>query len=170
MRRRLFNALCLLSLVLAVAVAALWARSVWWASDQVWIALDGQTGIVARSAFGNVLVSYEDLWDKYRGRSLGPYGHESNDAGGWLIELPSFQGPLVYNQAHAILPCWFLLSMISLMPIFWVVRNARGRKPTFGSCPRCGYDLRGSSGGGPECPECGAAVVAPPAEAPGRCY
>ena len=37
MRRRLFNAICLLSLVLAVAVAVLWVRSVWGAGNVCWV-------------------------------------------------------------------------------------------------------------------------------------
>src|SRR5688572_20801761 len=60
MRRRFFNAVCLLSLVLAVAVAALWARSVWWAED--WLGCSYGTCVVIGVSQGGCLyvVAYRD--------------------------------------------------------------------------------------------------------------
>ena len=48
---------------------------------------------------------------------------------------------------------WFGLLILGAVPMW--VRSVRRRRR--GECERCGYDLRGSSGGGGRCPECGAA-------------
>lgn len=57
---------------------------------------------------------------------------------------------------HLVIPTWLPVALASIMPGLSVLRAARRRgRVRRGQCPSCGYDLRGSPGGGP-CPECGA--------------
>lgn len=51
---------------------------------------------------------------------------------------------------------WFGLLILGAVPMW--VRSVRRRRR--GECEHCGYDLRGSSGGGGRCPECGTASPA----------
>jgi hypothetical protein len=59
-------------------------------------------------------------------------------------------------------PHWLLVTLSATPPLmrlhFAYQRAARKRRARAGLCPRCGYDLRGLSGG--RCPECGTAVPA----------
>lgn len=68
------------------------------------------------------------------------------------------------GYAYAVqVPHWMILVVTSVLPLAWCAGRARtarqraraARRQQGGLCPACGYDLRGSPGGGP-CPECGA--------------
>lgn len=77
---------------------------------------------------------------------------------GVLIGVPLAGGP--YG--------WQVLAMLLttlVLPLYVAARVWKALQPTvsLGLCTRCGYDLRGSAG--LACPECGAPVPAPPAEA-----
>ena len=51
------------------------------------------------------------------------------------------------------LPYWIILIVVGLYPAFLWARWVFMRSPSDRTCRKCGYDLRGSSGG--DCPECG---------------
>ena len=151
MRRRLFNAFCLLSLVLAVAVAALWVRSVWWASDALEIYVSNLRLMLA-SEGGAISVSVDVPLQ------TSTVDHTAYDPQATLRWLPKggvgrnvFTGD---RYVFVALPAWMSIGM--LMPLVIVGAVRIRSSPPMTACPRCGYDLRGSSGGA--CPECGEAT------------
>ena len=155
MRRRLFNAVCLLSLVLAVAVAALWARSVWWATDHVWYQESQDSIILGAGSHSGLVYVERSFVGVGAGSSL--YGYEARqpaDTVKWSLRLRWWPG-----DASVIvwLPHWLLVGLALLLPVGWLVRRELMTQSLRLQCPRCGYDLRGSSGGA--CPECGEATA-----------
>ena len=154
MRRRLLNTLCLLSLVLAVAVAALWVRSVWWASDVLAYIPAGPTdiGCTLRSEGSALTLAYGNMPDFH------PGGYSR-----WVVTPRGgfHWGSMWSNDSHGLsVPHWLVLAAASVLPAGWALARMLNRqRDSAGLCPRCGYDLCGSPGGasGGECPECGEA-------------
>lgn len=151
MKRRLFNVLAAVSLLLALAVAGLWARSVWIHTDVL-----GQrdTWVLASSA-GRIHVVYTSgYWDRSReGLRLRSYETRPTDWNACNYEY----GTGMEKYFYAIVADWLLILVFSVLPALRLVTRLRFRN-TVGHCSICDYDLRGSSG--PTCPECGAAISA----------
>lgn len=58
-----------------------------------------------------------------------------------------------FNFHLLAVPYWAIVLPLSLAPVgYWAAALRRRRRRRRGLCPRCGYDLRASSG---RCPECG---------------
>ena len=171
MTRRLLNLLTALSLLLSVAVAALWVRS-YVVSD---IVLHGRTFAhadssgskdwTARSNCGRMTVQYTSFTGvaghPFRNRWLwdwAPYPPEPGaDAYSplerlgisWTWERYSPQDALL--QRSVTLPLWLLTALSATIPAIRLVRRM-WRTHAAGLCPTCGYDLRASPN---KCPECG---------------
>ena len=163
-RRRLLNLLTLLSLLLSVAVVALWVRS-YWAVDGVWW-LEPVPGVpYPRSCevltyHGRVV--YHDLihirppagrWG-YRSRRIQPGGWlglaaDLDTTAGGFQWTRSYQGT-GYDRLMVTLPLWVPLLFASLLPVL----RYRVRRHAVGHCARCSYDLRATPD---RCPECGTA-------------
>jgi len=177
MRRRrrlpriLLNAATAVSVVLCVAMLALWIRS-YGVADWLGYAGEDHAYWIAHS----------------RGRLMGARVFAgAGSAGAWYAALrPGLEltdlGPLMLNtvldQAGFILkfddPCpdallvkvqvphWAAAGAMLLLPLGRLaVRRARTRARRAGHCPSCGYDLRATPA---RCPECGTvqARVTPP--------
>ena len=157
MHRLLSNALCLLSLVLAVAVAALWVRGVSWAQDAVGGPLPvahATARFVSRGNVFEVTLFYHDpavtAWNYAR--------YDSRDTRMSWIWLPTFWEASEWPSGRTAgwllgVPKWQPLLLFAIAPAGWVFLRLRRHT---GLCRRCGYDLRGTSG--PACPECGEAT------------
>jgi len=63
-----------------------------------------------------------------------------------------------------VVPGWWLLVALSILPTVWFMRRLHNRYPP-GQCRKCGYDLRAHVSGA-KCPECGALIPPRPAGAP----
>jgi len=169
-RRRLFNGLTLLSLLLFVTVCVMWVRSYWsveylecsrpdWAVFMEYgggqFRFEHVHATKDRDYVGSSRISFQRL-DRADGPlELGmrmPGSRSYFDKWGfWVIT-----GERWGDDHHAVfVPGWFLALLTAALPCGWVARRLRSsplRK--FGHCRRCGYDLTGNLSG--VCPECGA--------------
>ena len=168
MTRRLLNLLTALSLLLCVAVVALWVRSYFVTEVAGWGRVGHGAGAGRLRVYGVgsgrgrvVLVVVDsapsELNPEYaRGFYLReppaeverdrPHLSVWNRMGFFLLERP---------ENGVILPMWLLAVAAMALPVCRATawRRARKRRLT-GHCPGCGYDLRATPG---RCPECGTA-------------
>jgi ribosomal protein L34E len=60
-----------------------------------------------------------------------------------------------------VIPYWFGLLLVSILPALWLVHWRRRRALPEHACVKCGYDLQGTlAAGRSECPECGQTIEA----------
>ena len=152
MRRRPFTVLAMLSLVLCVAMLALWVRS-YFARDAFGIWFTGPSAPRGRvagliSTDGSVSIAsviegrppYGVIWStKPRDRIAGElgFGWKHVGAGEWILSVPH----------------WLVILLAA--GLFWGARHG-GKLNLPGTCKQCGYDLRATPN---RCPECGSEVV-----------
>ena len=173
--RRLFTLCSGVSLVLFVAVCALWARS-YWSNDLVNCeptpeAMPQRT-FHLRSGKGGAA-----FWIFTRGQPflLGPHAvtWESQAAYWYPIQSDdaatmSFWNRLGFEFINSrtflavVVPYWLPATLLFVLPARSLALHLRRRRRRArGRCPSCGYDLRATPG---RCPECGAAPAARPDE------
>jgi hypothetical protein len=159
-KRRLFNAGAVVSLVLCLATAAVWVRSYGYSDFGLKQVPWGQASF--RSSDGSV--SFE--WSGQR-TNWSPYVHQtgrisgSNTGTGNRTRVENFykfnfetrpQRRGGGRYVTLTLPYWLSCLLASIAPALWLGRR-RGPQPAK-TCLACGYDLRGVPSG--PCPECGA--------------
>jgi 4-amino-4-deoxy-L-arabinose transferase-like glycosyltransferase len=154
-RRRLFDILVCVSLILCAATCVFWVRS-YWRND--WVTHN--YGSDDRRA----------NWCLYSTRGAVVWGrsarHTSESAGLKFGSDPTHDlrtkwGFLWFmtDAGKAIgVPHWLLVLPLAAGPVTWAVRKFKcGYEP--GHCPACGYDLRATPD---RCPECGRGRTNPP--------
>ncbi len=187
MKRRIFNILAAISLVLCLAMAGLWVRSYWWCEI-----LKYTSPVTAASQQTDwEIVSFPVVLAF--GYQVGHYGPPSPlrpQHPGWAVEgfLPPPRAPTIrslgrggfeflgFGCGHGkggsmpdwgciFFPDWFLCLLFALAPVRWLIlkrREIRDRPRHL--CKTCGYDLRATPElNGPlleRCPECGAEACA----------
>jgi hypothetical protein len=170
-KRRLFNLLAAVSLVLCVATVALWVRS-FCVGDQVNYYT---AGLRSRYSMGtirqNFVFSRLDIAFSTSIRALPKEGWSySCIASTGAQDYPSPQAKVQFlglaferivfarsfSLERATVPIWMVL-MLFVMPVGgWLILHKSIPKRS-GLCQRCGYDLRASKD---RCPECGSAIPA----------
>ena len=155
--RILFNALTVLSLVLAMFVVALWVRS-YQLPEDAHLSLGRGAGLGFRNKAGT-LRFVASTYDPARWK---------NEVTTWAPTGPGeYSAPALYRVAVADngvggtyvaskLPHWLVLALLMAPPLIAGALRVkrRARRPAH-LCRSCGYDLRAT----PErCPECGAVV------------
>jgi hypothetical protein len=170
-KRRLLNLLTLVSLLLFVAVTALWVRSYWFRDDATVMHRGRLLGF--GSGRGTCNFEWTGRWPvdasrwHHRSRRIPPisggwtWGHAWRATfGRFGYELTVVQvappgdptPPLPVPYQHLWLPHWFLAAVAGLLPGWRAVSLVRSRRRAGrGLCPSCGYDLRATPG---RCPEC----------------
>jgi hypothetical protein len=123
LKRRLLNLLTLLSLLLCMAVVALWATR---AHGRIML-FHGGGGIAGGSAVPTCAVFFGD----------GEIGL------GWTRSDVYFEGQVMARL-------WLFVLATAALPAWWLARTLR-QKPVVGCCPACGYDLRATPDRCPEC-------------------
>jgi hypothetical protein len=159
--RRFFNLAATLSLVLACATIAMWARSLWRFDC---FQIDSARGTIRMlnsmsGGLGLVVIwpaaDGEDppqpwSWDSTR----APPGHMWGPSYSLKEDFMGTGSPIL----EVVLPYWMLF--VLSLPLALVAgrrvgkRLLRSRRRARGLCPTCGYDLRESQ---ERCPECGGA-------------
>ena len=155
MRRTLLSILYIGLFLLSLLVCVVWSRSHRFDQSQV-----GDSFYLRRtdpywwviSNRGRLTLCYQ------RGRDWGTEFDLFDRAG---FGFGGFRGPngCLYNLK---VPHWFVVLGLLAWPLRSAVllrRERRGRR--LGLCLRCGYDLRATPGGCPECGTPGVATVAP---------
>ena len=183
MRRRLFNLVTLLSLLLCAAACVLWVRSrghhamTLWAQPEYMVEVrqtDGVLGlVVAYDSLLHVYVPGGRLYGLSHSRQpLAPDGNRTTytfNRWGFGLYRMNTVGPPPRGQWRAggrriwivYLPWWLPVALLAVPPAAWIAVETRSaRRRTTGLCTSCGYDLRATPD---RCPECGAPVRSPTA-------
>jgi hypothetical protein len=179
-KRRLFNLAAAVSLVMMLAMVALWVRS-YWVGDNL------ERYNTTRTYFGSALgrlgitVVHPRKWDTFTGDGTWHLRHPLLRQG-FSLDVPAppyarrawrvlgfgyadvgFDPNPHFGSENSpyqqvVIPHWFVVLMTAVAPAWcgWRMFRSAWRKSRPGTCAVCGYDLRAT----PErCPECGTAVA-----------
>ena len=172
MKRRLLNVLTALSLLLCVAVVALWVRGQWYFDEVAFTNGDGDGFAVSSGGRGGGVECsvrrVSQTTDSGRRLSMQSAAHSA-----WWVGVRSTclgfgadRFPIgvvtdkcvqLIDYAGVVVPHWALLIVLAGLPAAcgfrWACQYIRPTQRGAGLCPRCGYDLTGNESG--VCPECG---------------
>jgi hypothetical protein len=161
-KRRLFNVLAAVSLVLFWATLGMWVRgypvgNTFYCNVWHWSADVGFAWHLTGAAF----TSYHDIRSPFSlGRSKTTLSgtniqFAADKHWGFLLQKMPLHAALASQMdVYAVAaPDWFLAAIFSIAPAIWLVLRRRARSlDRTGFCAGCGYDLRGTPD---RCPECG---------------
>lgn len=163
MRRRLFNLIATLSLLLWLVALAWWlwapgrAEREFHAGRHRYTLRTTRTTLWLDVSEGQWSPDGRD-WDPPPGKHYRlPVGRRQKLPGGFEYERSAATDPKQVSELYLFIPWWFLLTALAVLPTAWAVgkavRRARARRQAgLNFCPRCGYDLRATPD---KCPECG---------------
>ncbi len=172
MKPRLLNLAAGVSLLLAIAIVALWVRSYWWSVYAIRVTTAVEEAHEVSRAWqltasrGGIRVALLEM------SSSAPAQANFSSSRGWkwfqgppqmeLGSLPRFmhEATTMPQPGHAyflVCPFWLMIIGLAILPTIAIVRHRRRRRrETNNLCPTCGYDLRATPD---RCPECGAVPV-----------
>jgi hypothetical protein len=150
MRRKIFTTASLLSLLLFVTAASLWAYSFgkevsfgnsdWSRSFRV------ERSYFVYSRLLNIPRFYSKSWD-FPGIAFRAVNVSDSRT--------TRPGPFGILEALFV-SVYIILAITAILPTMWVIRRRRAIPQ--GHCPKCRYNLTGNTSG--VCPECGTAIPA----------
>ena len=177
MKRRIFNILAAISLLLCLATAGLWIYTyvVPRPQDALFTSPRSETGtapgrvwvlrIRARApdpplvndGWSHLGFSYWRCeWERY-----GSVDDDPDDPTVLRLNVPPPQPKSVVVLRKATVPCWFPWTLTAILPALWLWRWNRHRRATddgMPHCAKCDYNLTGNVSG--ICPECGTPIPA----------
>ena len=165
-RLNLVNVASLLSLMLCMATATLWARSCFRHDAVVLLTPRHETRAVSdggrlmirrsRESHNERLAVRWSVFDAYGSGSAGETDRWWNRLGfaarGNTYGVPGLLNPAEWTIE---IPHWTLVLPLILPPLLWLRWFVRRRTRREGVCSSCGYDLRASTD---RCPECGTPI------------
>ena len=178
MKRRLLNVLTALSLLLCVAVAALWGRSYFVFDDGHFLVGDRSLGVgsfrgeisLSQVKAGPLAGHFPTEWRTTLVAKIDQSQERLSAQCQWRL-LGAGVGRHVFwageplkplTNRVLVLPYWLLAVVTSAPPAMRGIRLLRARRRLIHSvCPHGGYDLRATPA---RCPECG--TPCPPSPAP----
>ena len=168
-RRRPFDFVAFLFLVLGVAVAALWGWNRWFIAQASFPGTAHEAHVVARPS--GIYLAWARLQSPQppAAWTFGTYAARPEDFEPlrfpWDLSALGFYAGIFAGASNSHTPCtvrylivphWFLMALAAIVPAAWIWRQERLlRRRNRGQCPCCGYDVRATPG---RCPECGTAV------------
>jgi hypothetical protein len=188
-KRRLFNLLAAVSLVLCAAALAIWVRSYWSADRASWTVLSNHPTYVRCTCITSANGGVQFLADKLErpgraGLVSGPSGfevtraapsnypfftwHSSVSVGvaqvhlkrlGFELFLFESTAGATFHRVTSSLTLPHCAIAAALASVSFVCWRLRATKDSSGKCRTCGYDLRASKD---RCPECGTTIPAAP--------
>jgi hypothetical protein len=185
MKRRLFNILSAVSLLLCVGSCLLWVRSYWQLDEAIvahWNALHSpatriRAGVVSHWGRAEIYFVVEGVplhrggtsrtvadryWYWMYDSPMNPVPQAERIPAGpfgfhWTFQANKLRGHWGH-WGHVAAPYWFVVLLAAFMPVRWFGRWRRGRyRLAHNLCSDCGYDLRTMPD---RCPECGAVPLA----------
>jgi predicted RNA-binding Zn-ribbon protein involved in translation (DUF1610 family) len=171
MKRRLFNVLAVISLLMCVATSSMWIRSYWW--EDLWRVPSPFVYSSVYSCQGHVAASWVSLPSRF------PSNTRSSQFAGFRLDRPALVtgeqpyhqrlfafmdgnpwagAEAVYEGTRLVMPYWFFAASFALLPLWYLIRTLLHRQKEPGHCATCNYDLRATPD---RCPECGRAVDVP---------
>ena len=150
MKRRLFNLVTALSLLVCVAVVALWVRS-YFVRDMLYVPFGGRTAVI-QSASGQLFTIVMRLSDEARWSRYPESTPSVPSRAGALLRV-SWDVRAGLPSNYLIAPHWLAAALATLPAgVGAFLRRRSRRHMRTGACPSCGYDLRATPS---RCPECG---------------
>ena len=170
--RRLFNIASLLSLLLFVAMAALWVTSYWktqfvgWSDPRQFVGALSMTGLL-RFEHGTYAAEPGFSYVSYATPKGGLRSEvQARDRSGGMFRAIGFASSSIdYNfdgknmRRSVYVPHWALAGLFVLLPAIRLRALLRRRPRPPEVCAACGYDLRATPH---RCPECGAVPASLP--------
>jgi hypothetical protein len=175
-KRQLFNAGVFLSLVLCLAVTAIWILSyrrawsvylLWKSSDQEerrqvnFVTSRGGLGVLfAQDTEWHYLEDRQDfLWWNSFASERKPFLDDPDPsfANRWGFGFQGIRGAVggAYSETTLAIPLWAIATVFGVLPAGVLFRRAISRREHVNRCPACGYDLRGTPSGGGTAPGSG---------------
>jgi hypothetical protein len=150
MRQRLFNLAAVVSLVLCVGTAALWAGTIGWPLVRTWP--DEQTGSMPPKLYRLAIKDGRYMLQREE-RYSAPLRIASTTSRSDIL-VGSYVTWVRVNRIITV-PFWIVVAFTAIAPTLWLVRKQFAANANPHACPTCGYDLRATPA---RCPECGMAL------------
>jgi len=171
MHRPFSSFACILGLLLALAVVAMWIDS-YPKCHEVFVSPSDYT-LWAYSSRGDIVFAYDaapgetSVWRIPGANLLMQDRVESEHAAAgfrmaWGRHVTVLSAGVIYYGPWGFrigAPHWFVAMLLAIGPIIWLTCRYLDQRRHSGHCAKCGYDLTGNASG--QCSECGHEVRAP---------